>query len=173
MPALQTSTVLNIELNGTNGHDRLQHFGSSLNLGNAQLSVSLMTPPTNGEHYTIVTQFISAALSGRFAQGTSLVVSGQLFAIAYLDHSVRLIAASNAPSWTTLAPQGGFTNLVISGSNGYPFATYTIATTTNVLLPPHLWPVVKTNTFTEAGFFSFSQAPAEDESTRFFHLRMP
>jgi rhamnogalacturonan endolyase len=64
-------------------------------------------------------------------------------------------------------------NFLLTGTGGFPGATYFILSTTNLTSPRTLWPRVATNTFDPSGNFSFSQSLSLGSPQKFFNLQLP
>lgn len=65
------------------------------------------------------------------------------------------------------------TNIVITGTGGVPFRSYTVLTSTNLALPVALWTTIATNTFDGDGNFAFTNVVGPDELQRFYMLQVP
>ena len=65
------------------------------------------------------------------------------------------------------------TNLVFSGTNGTPGASYAVLTATNVTLPLSNWVSLVTNQFSASGQFTFTNGIAPTDPQRYFRLRTP
>jgi hypothetical protein len=63
-------------------------------------------------------------------------------------------------------------SLIMSGTNGTPFAQYRILASTNVALPILSWTPVWTNTFASDGSYSYTNAPLTNAAS-FFRLVTP
>ncbi|MBK9630427.1 MAG: right-handed parallel beta-helix repeat-containing protein [Saprospiraceae bacterium] len=82
---LNPSDVLDMEINSTTpctGHDQIQVTGT-VTLGGATLTVTLGYAPTIGDQITIIDNDDVDAVSGQFAQGTSITVGLYTFRIDY------------------------------------------------------------------------------------------
>jgi hypothetical protein len=62
-------------------------------------------------------------------------------------------------------------NLVFSGTNGVPFTSYVVLTSTNMLLPVSQWERLATNQFDVSGNFNFTNAAAPDMPQQFYLLQ--
>jgi hypothetical protein len=87
-----------------------------------------------------------------------------------VDGSIEVIVASQ-PGFAGISLSG--TNLVFSGTNGTPGASYAVLTATNVALPASNWLSLVTNQFGANGEFSFTNAIILQEPERYFRLRTP
>jgi hypothetical protein len=63
-------------------------------------------------------------------------------------------------------------HFVFSGTNGQPGATYYVLASPNLQLPANQWAVVATNTFNQAGGFTFSNSVASGMSPVFYQLSL-
>ncbi|HWB13101.1 MAG TPA: Ig-like domain repeat protein [Pirellulales bacterium] len=101
---LNSSTTFSALLDGTsagNGPGKYSQLTATgtVDLGGATLSATLgFALPTNAS-FTLIQS--TSAISGTFAQGTSLTIGGQKFQIVYNTNSVVLVAANTS---TTLTP---------------------------------------------------------------------
>ena len=86
------------------------------------------------------------------------------------DGSIGVIVASQ-PGFAGLLLTG--TNLVFSGTNGTPGASYAVLTATNVTLPLSNWVSLVTNQFSASGQFTFTNGIAPTDPQRYFRLRTP
>jgi autotransporter-associated beta strand protein len=78
------------------------------------------------------------------------------------------IAALPQPQINNVVLSGGLVS--ISGTNGTPFFSYRVLTSTNVgLTPLTSWTIVSTNTFDGSGNFSFTSSPSEPQ--RYFVIQ--
>ncbi len=81
---------------------------------------------------------------------------------------VQLIVASpTPPGFSSIVASGG--NLILSGSNGKPFANYVELTSTNLDLPVASWTPLLTNQFDASGDFSITN-PIDPASLQSFYL---
>jgi len=71
----------------------------------------------------------------------------------------------------SLAANGS--NLVFSGANGVPAATYYVLSSTNIALPAAQWTVTATNSFDANGNFNFTNTADPNAPQTFYRLRMP
>lgn len=85
--------------------------------------------------------------------------------------SVISTAQANPPVFGAVSSTGG--DLVMSGSNGAPNATYYLLTATNILLPMTNWARVSTNQFGPDGSFNLTN-PINPANPQLFHrLQLP
>lgn len=128
---LNSSAALQAGINGASSN-KLNVTGT-VSLGGANLTVTMGSTPALGTALTIVQS--SGAISGTFAQGASIIVNGQKFAITYNANSVVLTAVK-ADTTTTVASSANpaaFGQLVTftatiageAGANGTPSGTVT------------------------------------------------
>ena len=87
-----------------------------------------------------------------------------------VDGSIEVIVAPQ-PGFANIALSG--TNVIISGTNGSPNASFAVLAATNVALPLSNRVSLLTNQFGAAGELSFTNAIAPNEPRRFFRLRTP
>lgn len=64
-------------------------------------------------------------------------------------------------------------NLVLSGSNGIPNASFYTMTATNVTLPAASWSRVATNQFDANGYFNLTNPVDPATPQLFYRLQMP
>ena len=65
------------------------------------------------------------------------------------------------------------TNLVFSGTNGVPLASFYLLATTNLTQPLATWTRVATNQFDAAGHFLLTNEPAAGTAPAFYVLQIP
>jgi hypothetical protein len=97
----------------------------------------------------------------------------RLYARALPPSEIQGIVSASGPSSpriTGIVMSGE--SLVLTGTNGLPFATYFLLTSTNVASPLTDWSVAATNTFGSSGEFSITNAPNGDAPNRFYALRL-
>jgi fibronectin-binding autotransporter adhesin len=114
---LSAGLTLQVDLKGTVGgtqYDRLAT--SSINLGGANLSVSLAFDPAPGAVFTIVTT-APAGRTGNFAQGSSIVVGGRTFTITYNAANVVLTAGPRVRTWNGASAGAGANSNWSNGAN--------------------------------------------------------
>jgi rhamnogalacturonan endolyase len=81
------------------------------------------------------------------------------------------IATSVPPTISAAFMSGN--NFFLTGTGGFPGATYYLLSTTNLTSPRPLWSRIATNTFDPTGNFSFSQNLSPDSPQKFFNLQLP
>ena len=64
-------------------------------------------------------------------------------------------------------------NLVLSGTNGVPYANCYLLTSTNLALPFSNWARIATNVFDASGNFSFTNSLNLNDTQRFYLLQLP
>jgi autotransporter-associated beta strand protein len=114
--------------NGPGDYSQLKATGA-VDLGGATLSATLGFPLTTNASFTLIQS--TEAISGTFAQGTSLVIGGQKFQIVYNTNSVVLVAANTTTALTPSANPANvnqpvtFTATVspVPGTGGTPTGT--------------------------------------------------
>lgn len=124
--AMNSATAMHVDING--GSSDLLNVSGTVNLGGANLTVAMSSTPALGTALTIVQS--TGAITGTFAQGASIIINGQKFAITYNANSVVLTAVkanttSNVTSSANPAAFGQpvtFTATVVgeAGANGTP-----------------------------------------------------
>jgi hypothetical protein len=131
---LNSSTTFNALLDGTtpgngpNNYGQLKASGA-VNLGGATLSATINFPLATNASFTLIQA--TGTISGTFAQGTSMVINGQKFQIAYNTNSVVLSVANttttvvSSANPATLNQPVTFTATVapVSGVTGNPTTT--------------------------------------------------
>jgi hypothetical protein len=131
---LNNLTTFNALLDGTtagNGPSNYSQLkaGGAVNLAGATLSATLGFPLTTNASFTLIQA--TGTITGTFAQGNSIVLSGQKFVIAYNTNSVVLTAANTTSTLVssanpaTLNQPVTFTDTVapVSGVTGTPTGT--------------------------------------------------
>jgi hypothetical protein len=111
--------------NGPNNYSQLKANGA-VNLGGTTLNATISFPVTTNVSFTLIQA--TGTISGTFAQGTSMVINGQRFQIAYNTNSVALSAANTTTTVVasanpaTLNQSVTFTATVapVSGVTGAP-----------------------------------------------------
>jgi hypothetical protein len=86
--------------------------------------------------------------------------------------SVGVVRVLSSQVSFSSASQSG-TNLVMSGQNGPPGATFYILSTTSLELPLSNWAPIYTNMFDGAGAFNVQQAIDPATPKRFFMIQVP
>jgi hypothetical protein len=81
------------------------------------------------------------------------------------------VVATTAPEFSRTSISG--TNLILMGTNGTPFAGYTVLTATNVATPLSNWTMITTGTLDGTGAFSNGVPISTPPPARFFRLRTP
>jgi autotransporter-associated beta strand protein len=138
-------------------------YGGTLNLTNlsgtltAGKSFKLFNATTYNGSFTNLTPVIPGLGLGWATP--SLSTSGTLSVIAQ---------PTPRPHFAGIVASG--TNLVMSGTNGVPYWTYYVLTSTNVSLPVSNWTVVATNAFGGSGNFSFTNSPHAPQT--FYQLQL-
>ena len=108
--------------------------------------------------------FVIITLQGAGAtglKGTFNPASGQL-SLAYVTVS--------QPSINQVSISAG--NLIMQGTNGTPFGTYSIIFTTNLTTPLANWPTNSTGAFGAGGAFS-NGIPLGNNPAQFFRIKTP
>lgn len=169
-PSLRGTVVMEISKNGailTN--DQIQviaplTYGGSLivsNLGPTALAA--------GDHFPL---FTATSFTGSFSNIALPPLASGLDWTNKLgvDGSIEVISLTQ-PAFASITLSG--TNLIVSGTNGAPGASYTVLTATNVALPVSNWVSIATNQLDSSGNFSFTNAINPAERQRFFQIRIP
>jgi hypothetical protein len=170
---LLSTTTYEVDLFTSADRDVLVMTNGTAHLDGATLAVNVQATPTNGQQFTILTRTGPGTIQGRFAQDTSLSVSGALFGITYTTNSVMLTRVGNTPVVTAFSMTSGPARLILSGTNGHPFVPYDLVTSTNLDVPPATWQVVASNQFDAAGHFAVTNLVNPSLPQRFFHIRTP
>lgn len=169
-PVLQGVILMELRGNGAaSANDVLQTtaavvYGGSLVVTNLEPS-SLGA----GDRFRL---FVASAYSGAFTSvtlpplGAGLAWNNKLLE----DGSIE-VTSVGAPGFASVVQTG--TNLIFTGTNGVPGASYTVLTATNVTLPLSNWVSLITNQFGAGGAFSFTNGISPGDSQRFFWLRTP
>jgi len=76
-----------------------------------------------------------------------------------------------APGIGNIAING--TNVVLSGNGGAPNGSYSVVTSTNLLLPLSSWLSVGSGVFDGNGGFTFTNATAPNSPQQFYRLQLP
>ncbi len=94
---VEFSSTSSFEVNVTGTQsDRLNVTGgSSVALNGADLNLLVGTAPVPGQQFTIIQITGAGAITGQFAQGATITVSGRVFGITYSSQSVVLTALSS------------------------------------------------------------------------------
>jgi len=85
--------------------------------------------------------------------------------------SASLILPGYHPSITQTLYQDG--NVLINGSGGQPNAPYSMLASTNVSVPSAQWVPIGSNSFNNAGGFTFTSAPAPNSPQLYYRLQTP
>jgi hypothetical protein len=98
-------------------------------------------------------------------------LSGGTFSVQTNGSSLVLMFTGASPPFI-----GGITlsgaNLAIAGSGGPSGANYIVLASTNLALPPPLWPRIATNSFDTAGNFDFSNGFIPGIGQQFYRLQL-
>ncbi|MEO8135779.1 MAG: autotransporter-associated beta strand repeat-containing protein [Betaproteobacteria bacterium] len=113
---LATNTALAIEIGGTTAgtqYDRLNATGA-VNLNGASLQASLVNGfvPAPGNQFTIVQS--AGTISGQFAQGSSVTISGAPYTIAYNPNGIVLTRVASTTPVLTVSRSGSGAGTVTS-----------------------------------------------------------
>lgn len=65
------------------------------------------------------------------------------------------------------------TNIVITGTGGVPYGTYTLLSSTNLALPIAMWTPIATNAFDGNGNFAITNGISPDAPQKFYMLQVP
>ena len=82
-----------------------------------------------------------------------------------------VVSPTTPPAFSSINLSGG--NLILSGTNGSPGATYQVLSSTNLALPLANWVSVATNLFDSNGNFSWTKTPAVDVPESYYRLLVP
>jgi len=167
---LQGRTDMVIRKNGTNLLNNLVTATGGITYGGDLIVTKLGTDePAAGDRFRF---FNATVLAGSFLSILLPPLSPGLNWTNKLlvDGSIEVIGVAQ-PGFSSIGRAG--TNLVFSGTNGTPGASYAILTATNVGLPGSNWVSLVTNQFGAGGQFSFTNAIIPGELERYFRLRSP
>lgn len=84
------------------------------------------------------------------------IAAGNTASLSATNGALNLVVAAPPPSFSAASVSGG--NIILSGINGPAGGTYVLLTTTNVAKPLSSWTPVSTNTFSDTGTFSVTNA---------------
>jgi hypothetical protein len=84
---------------------------------------------------------------------------------------IKVVAGSSQPVISSTTVSGG--NLIFSGTNGTPNASYSVLTATNLVTPLANWTLLSTGNFDGSGAFSVTNAISSGTAQRFYTIRMP
>jgi hypothetical protein len=90
-------------------------------------------------------------------------------------HQINLVVASPAvspPSFGGISVGPG-PSLIFTGTGGLSNASYSVLTSTNIMLPVSQWSVTPGGQFDGAGNFLFTNTPAPGSAGMFYLLRVP
>jgi autotransporter-associated beta strand protein len=82
-----------------------------------------------------------------------------------------IVSPTTPPAFSAINLTGG--NLVLSGTNGSPGATYQVLSSTNLALPLANWVPVVTNLFDSNGNFGWTNTPDAGVPQTFYRLFVP
>jgi hypothetical protein len=85
--------------------------------------------------------------------------------------SILISSQPGQPSISSVGLHDG--NLVLAGTNGMPFASYFILTSTNVTLPLSNWTRIATNQFNASGGFTSTNSTSPSATQQFYLLQLP
>ncbi len=168
-PVLQGTTLMEISRNGMIfANDRIQvsgtlNYGGSLIVSN--LGPSMLAASNRFQLFT----------AGAYAGGFSSITLPQLplglewASKLLVDGSIEVVIARLRFSNINLSG----TNVIVSGSNGVPNASYSILSATNLTTPVNFWDVYFTSHFDGNGGFSITNPFGPGEFQRYFRVRMP
>ena len=84
---------------------------------------------------------------------------------------VNLILTSNPPRFAAASLDGS--NLIFSGTSGFPLSNFYIVTSTNLTSPKTQWPIAATNQFDATGNFTFTNVVDPNAPQKFYSIRLP
>jgi len=167
--SLGGSTVMELdEANATNDVLRCNGsvtYGGTLNLVNLGGSLSA------GASFKL---FNAASYLGTFSSiNPATPGPGQTWNTSALNSSgtISVIGSPTALRFSGVSLTGN--SLVMSGSNGVPFATYYVRASTDVGLALATWPRVATNAFNASGQFTFTTNTLPSMPVRFYAIEQP
>jgi hypothetical protein len=85
--------------------------------------------------------------------------------------SILISSQPGQPSISSVGLHDG--NLVFAGTNGMPFGSYFILTSTNVTLPLSNWTRIATNQFNASGGFTSTNSTSPSATQQFYLLQLP
>jgi autotransporter-associated beta strand protein len=171
-----TNATYDVDLNGSSisQYDSVTVSNNSVDIDQATLSVTLGFTPTAGQSFSIVRRTGAGNVTGTFAQGTNMVVGGQVFGIVYSTTGVLLAAEGPLrPDVTLFTVQPNGAGLAIRGSNGNAFATFAILASTNMLTPLENWEIVATNVCDASGNFAVTNGLVPTLQQHYLMIRSP
>jgi hypothetical protein len=143
------------------------------NLGNPGNFIIAPQSPTNSILLTrIATRDLSNPLSIQMPPLDSTISDTQdIQLVTDWINSLPLNGSADVPGFSGIAPGG--TNLVLSGTNGWPGQNYFVLATTNLLLPLTSWECLATNPFDAYGNFKFTNGIDPNKPGLFYLLQLP
>jgi hypothetical protein len=139
-------------------------YGGTLNLNITTIETNSVFKLFNGAAYQGAFDAISPALP-------PVVVPCLVWDTSFLTVDGTLRITVPRPGFGSITPQGA--SMVLSGTNGLPFASYYVLTSTNLSLPFGSWTPIATNAFEFDGTFSFTNAIDPNAPQLFYRLQVP
>jgi autotransporter-associated beta strand protein len=177
-PAIGTLTVTNAAtLQGTasmklnkaaNTNDSLRGAASIAYGGTLSLT-NLAGALAPGDSFRL---FNGSAYSGAFSKLLPPMAGSGLAwdTSGLLNNGTLRVAVAPKPVINSVAVSGA--NLVLSGTNGVPGATYYVLTSTNLTIPVAAWPRIATNLFDAIGTFAVTNQASPSVAQQFYILQL-
>jgi len=168
-----TNSILQLNLNGaviTTNIVVTNLVASGINTIGIDSAVNV----TNARTFPLIAYAsFAGSVSNNFTKGT--LPAG--FSAALVDNTAQkridlVISPSTNVIPRFLSTKATANNLVFSGSNGLPFGTYFVLSSSNITLPFSQWTPIATNPFDANGAFNFTNA-AGTNAGLFYLLRSP
>lgn len=170
MVALQGATYLEITDNGAR-YDVLQ-AGSSIVYGGTLVVSNLDNahPLAGGQSFQL---FSAGSYDGAFV---NIIPAAPGAGLAWDTNSLTSSGTLNIisvpwPVITSVSLSG--TNLVMSGTNGASGGTYSVLTTTNLIVPLSQWTTNASSQFDDSGNFAFTNGISPNTPQQFYLLKTP
>ena len=139
-------------------------YGGTLNLNITSIETNSIFKLFNAAAYHGAFDAISPALP-------PVAVPGLVWDTSFLTVDGTLRITVPHPGFGGITQQGA--SMVLSGTNGLPFANYYVLTSTNLSLPFASWTPIATNAFEFDGTFSFTNAIDPNAQQQFYRLQVP
>ena len=171
---LQSGSILNLDLDwyqylGGATHDQIAGLASVTYGGTLNLNVNSL------ETNSVFKLFSAGTYSGSFAvinpPAPSLSPGTWVWDTSRLAVDGTLRVALLRPLVNTLEWTG--TDVILRGTNGTPYSTYHVLSSTNISLPVSLWLPIATNLFEYDGTFNATNAIAPGVRQAFYLIQVP
>jgi hypothetical protein len=168
---LKSGSTLNMNVDyynymGYGTNDLIDGLASVTYGGTLNLNVYSIDPNS------VIKLFNAASYHGAFesiSPSTPPGLTGMMWDTSHLAVDGTLRVAPQRPGIASITLAG--TDLVFSGANGSPYATYYVLTSTNVAVPLSGWVPIATNTFNYDGTFNFTNPVSTTTRGQFFLLQ--